>query len=96
MPCVVPGPGMLPSYGQRYTAAGRRLPDSPSGTVKVREASPLPTVVDNALTLVRERAARRGLPEVHRTARRHDLGEEPSGRGLDVRVYDPGALWRMN
>jgi hypothetical protein len=31
------------------------------------------------------------LPEVRRTARWADMGEEPGGRGLDVHVHDPGA-----
>ena len=36
------------------------------------------------------------VPEVRRTPRRTDLGEEPGGRGLDVHVHDPGASWRMS
>ena len=35
-------------------------------------------------------------PEVHRAARRADLGQEPGGRGLDVHVHAPGAPWRMS
>ena len=39
----------------------------------------------------RDRAGSRLVPEVHRAARREDLGAEPARRGLDVYVHDPGA-----
>ena len=29
------------------------------------------------------------LPEVHRVARREDMGQKRGGRGLDVHVHDP-------
>jgi signal transduction histidine kinase len=36
------------------------------------------------------------LTEVHRAARREDLGEEPARRRLDVHVHAAGAPWRMS
>jgi two-component system, NtrC family, sensor kinase len=43
-----------------------------------------------------DRARADSLPEVHRTPQGKDLGEEPGGRGFDVRVHNTGALWRMS
>ena len=43
-----------------------------------------------------ERAGADPVSEVRRAPWRANLGEEPSGRGLDVHVHDPGALWRMS
>ena len=36
------------------------------------------------------------LPQVHRTARRQDLGEEPDPRGLYVHVHDPLTYGRVS
>jgi hypothetical protein len=42
------------------------------------------------------KAGPNSLPEVRRTPRWEDLGQESARRGLDVHVHDPGASWRMS